>query len=225
MDSGMDSGSYGSLSSAASTLNTPAINTPCIGTSGITTPEDLPLWDPALNWEEPNSAVGIGGQIGESQQRWIHRVNSLALPGYLETYHTNSHRSISLSERSRSLNSIAFDKNSCDFDHGRHLEPPKIDYDNEDSSISSGTGSPIQHISGSISKNCKRKSAGAVIEKPNDLRPVKKTAHNMIEKRYRNKLNDSIAELRDNIPSLRLGGSGIGKEGDQLPKLYKVLSA
>jgi len=35
--------------------------------------------------------------------------------------------------------------------------------------------------------------------------PVKKTAHNMIEKRYRTNLNDKIAALRDSVPSLRAG--------------------
>jgi hypothetical protein len=35
-------------------------------------------------------------------------------------------------------------------------------------------------------------------------RPIKKTAHNMIEKRYRNNLNDKIAALRDSVPSLRI---------------------
>ncbi|PHH54489.1 Sterol regulatory element-binding protein 1 [Ceratocystis fimbriata CBS 114723] len=34
--------------------------------------------------------------------------------------------------------------------------------------------------------------------------PVKKTAHNMIEKRYRTNLNDKIAFLRDSVPSLRI---------------------
>ncbi|KAI9717620.1 MAG: hypothetical protein M1812_004565 [Candelaria pacifica] len=33
--------------------------------------------------------------------------------------------------------------------------------------------------------------------------PVKKTAHNMIEKRYRTNLNDKINMLRDSVPSLR----------------------
>ncbi|RDW62054.1 hypothetical protein BP6252_11487 [Coleophoma cylindrospora] len=34
--------------------------------------------------------------------------------------------------------------------------------------------------------------------------PLKKTAHNMIEKRYRTNLNDKIAALRDSVPSLRV---------------------
>lgn len=37
-----------------------------------------------------------------------------------------------------------------------------------------------------------------------DAQPVKKTAHNMIEKRYRTNLNDKIAALRDSVPSLRI---------------------
>ncbi|KAH8816770.1 helix-loop-helix DNA-binding domain-containing protein [Xylogone sp. PMI_703] len=41
--------------------------------------------------------------------------------------------------------------------------------------------------------------------------PVKKTAHNMIEKRYRTNLNDKIAALRDCVPSLRVtSGTGTG---------------
>lgn len=35
-------------------------------------------------------------------------------------------------------------------------------------------------------------------------KPLKKTAHNMIEKRYRTNLNDKIAILRDSVPSLRV---------------------
>jgi hypothetical protein len=34
--------------------------------------------------------------------------------------------------------------------------------------------------------------------------PMKKTSHNMIEKRYRTNLNDKIAQLRDSVPSLRV---------------------
>ncbi|KAI9813470.1 MAG: hypothetical protein M1827_004146 [Pycnora praestabilis] len=41
---------------------------------------------------------------------------------------------------------------------------------------------------------------------------VKKTAHNMIEKRYRTNLNDKIAALRDSVPSLRIMSRG--KDGN-----------
>jgi len=50
----------------------------------------------------------------------------------------------------------------------------------------------------------------------------KKTAHNMIEKRYRNNLNDKIAALRDSVPALRVmvhrlesGQGENGSEGDE----------
>jgi hypothetical protein len=52
----------------------------------------------------------------------------------------------------------------------------------------------------------KRKSSADVDEDDEDDEdhPVKKTAHNMIEKRYRTNLNDKIAALRDSVPSLRI---------------------
>jgi Domain of unknown function (DUF2014)/Helix-loop-helix DNA-binding domain len=70
----------------------------------------------------------------------------------------------------------------------------------------------------------KRKSSteGDASESPQNPKgakahPVKKTAHNMIEKRYRNNLNDKIAALRDSVPSLRVmsrGSHGNGEEDD-----------
>jgi len=42
--------------------------------------------------------------------------------------------------------------------------------------------------------------------------PVKKTAHNMIEKRYRTNLNDKIAALRDSVPSLRIMSKSVRGE-------------
>ncbi|KAJ3467370.1 hypothetical protein MRS44_004934 [Fusarium solani] len=53
----------------------------------------------------------------------------------------------------------------------------------------------------------KRKSSADPDEEEEDddgNQPVKKTAHNMIEKRYRTNLNDKIAALRDSVPSLRI---------------------
>ncbi|MBE3047211.1 helix-loop-helix domain-containing protein, partial [Candidatus Bathyarchaeota archaeon] len=53
----------------------------------------------------------------------------------------------------------------------------------------------------------KRKSSADEDEEDEDVddaQPVKKTAHNMIEKRYRTNLNDKIAALRDSVPSLRI---------------------
>lgn len=56
--------------------------------------------------------------------------------------------------------------------------------------------------------NRKRKSSVEDDEDEDDdldgTQPVKKTAHNMIEKRYRTNLNDKIAALRDSVPSLRI---------------------
>ncbi|KAH7380349.1 hypothetical protein DE146DRAFT_671169 [Phaeosphaeria sp. MPI-PUGE-AT-0046c] len=48
--------------------------------------------------------------------------------------------------------------------------------------------------------------------------PPKKTAHNMIEKRYRTNLNDKIAALRDSVPSLRVMSRPGGTEEDDDPE-------
>jgi hypothetical protein len=43
--------------------------------------------------------------------------------------------------------------------------------------------------------------------------PVKKTAHNMIEKRYRTNLNDKIAALKESVPSLRATEKSLNGKG------------
>ncbi len=67
---------------------------------------------------------------------------------------------------------------------------------------------PSSPDDGSKAKNRKRKSPGEEDDDDDDdddpHQPVKKTAHNMIEKRYRTNLNDKIAALRDSVPSLRI---------------------
>lgn len=77
-------------------------------------------------------------------------------------------------------------------------------------SSSSSQSSPEPAQTGNTKK---RKSAAEedVAELKKDKQPpVKKTAHNMIEKRYRTNLNDKIAALRDSVPSLRVMSRGNG---------------
>ncbi|KAI7640230.1 hypothetical protein KC322_g20648, partial [Hortaea werneckii] len=45
--------------------------------------------------------------------------------------------------------------------------------------------------------------------------PPTKTSHNVIEKRYRNNLNDKIVELRNSVPSLRAMGRANGGEDNE----------
>jgi hypothetical protein len=49
-------------------------------------------------------------------------------------------------------------------------------------------------------------------EEDEEGKPIKKTAHNMIEKRYRMNLNDKIAALRDSVPSLRIMSKSVRGE-------------
>lgn len=54
-----------------------------------------------------------------------------------------------------------------------------------------------------------------------DEPPVKKTSHNVIEKRYRNNLNDKIVELRQSVPALR----AMGRDGDDAEDLEGLAPA
>ncbi|KAF1981586.1 hypothetical protein K402DRAFT_398348 [Aulographum hederae CBS 113979] len=76
---------------------------------------------------------------------------------------------------------------------------------NMPTSASSSHSSPTEEGPSLLNKK-KRKSSEETSSsgtKPSKEPPVKKTAHNMIEKRYRTNLNDKIAALRDSVPSLR----------------------
>ena len=93
--------------------------------------------------------------------------------------------------------------------------PSNLQYNNHYSPESAS--STRTYKSGSITspdvhdKSRKRKSSASADDDDDDDEgvegqppPVKKTAHNMIEKRYRTNLNDKIAALRDSVPSLRV---------------------
>ncbi|KAK3332125.1 hypothetical protein B0T19DRAFT_95417 [Cercophora scortea] len=95
--------------------------------------------------------------------------------------------------------------------------PPHLQYhspqsagspDSSASGHQNGAGSSPDVADPSKLASRKRKSSAEVDddddEEDMDGHPIKKTAHNMIEKRYRTNLNDKIAALRDSVPALRI---------------------
>ncbi|KAK4032026.1 hypothetical protein C8A01DRAFT_20847 [Parachaetomium inaequale] len=95
--------------------------------------------------------------------------------------------------------------------------PPHLQYRSPQSAAGSPDSASSGHDKGALSSpdaagpsmgnNRKRKPSSEVDDDDDDddlEHPVKKTAHNMIEKRYRTNLNDKIAALRDSVPSLRI---------------------
>lgn len=94
--------------------------------------------------------------------------------------------------------------------------PDKYNLSNKHSpqSSSSAYKSSVSSPEG-LDNSRKRKSSAEADEDDDDGSnekhpPVKKTAHNMIEKRYRTNLNDKISALRDSVPSLRVMSKGSG---------------
>ena len=92
------------------------------------------------------------------------------------------------------------------------------------SSLNNGTSSSHSSPEPAVSSK-KRKSTDdtddlddASTSKKGGSQPPKKTAHNMIEKRYRTNLNDKIAALRDSVPSLRVMSRPNGTEEDDDPE-------
>ena len=94
--------------------------------------------------------------------------------------------------------------------------PPHLQYHSPNSSSSPGSspngnkltaGSSPEQASG-LQIDTRKRKVTSEPEDDDDIdddgKPVKKTAHNMIEKRYRTNINDKIAALRDSVPSLRI---------------------
>ncbi|KXX74982.1 Sterol regulatory element-binding protein 1 [Madurella mycetomatis] len=93
--------------------------------------------------------------------------------------------------------------------HLQYHSPKSAGSPDSNSSHDKGAASSPDAAGPSKSNSRKRKSSAEVDEDDDDdeldgQQPVKKTAHNMIEKRYRTNLNDKIAALRDSVPSLRI---------------------
>lgn len=88
--------------------------------------------------------------------------------------------------------------------------PSHLQYNSHRSPASSTSMRKSQSVSSPESNASRKRKSSADVEDEDDEDsggqnpPVKKTAHNMIEKRYRTNLNDKIAALRDSVPSLRI---------------------
>jgi len=88
--------------------------------------------------------------------------------------------------------------------------PSHLQYSSQRSPPSSAGMRKSQSVSSPESNASRKRKSSADVEDDDDEdsagqnHPVKKTAHNMIEKRYRTNLNDKIAALRDSVPSLRI---------------------
>lgn len=85
--------------------------------------------------------------------------------------------------------------------------PPHLQYHSPKSA--SSPESPVSKSGAKSNKpNQKKRKVSEDLDddvsEDEDGKPVKKTSHNMIEKRYRNNLNDKISALRDAVPSLRI---------------------
>ncbi|TVY42849.1 Sterol regulatory element-binding protein [Lachnellula subtilissima] len=84
--------------------------------------------------------------------------------------------------------------------------PQHLQYRNQHSPASTHKSTSVSSPEANDNRR-KRKSTSSADEEDDEdgeHPPVKKTAHNMIEKRYRTNLNDKIAALRDSVPSLRI---------------------
>lgn len=84
--------------------------------------------------------------------------------------------------------------------------PQHLQYRNQHSPTSTHKSASVSSPETNDNRR-KRKSTSSADEEDDEdgeHPPVKKTAHNMIEKRYRTNLNDKIAALRDSVPSLRI---------------------
>lgn len=102
--------------------------------------------------------------------------------------------------------------------------PPSLQHSHSPSSVQNArTSSSSGHSTPEpASENPKKRKTviddddSAPSSKKEKHQPPKKTAHNMIEKRYRTNLNDKIAALRDSVPSLRVmsRGAGANEEDD-----------
>jgi hypothetical protein len=151
--------------------------------------DDEPLF-PA-DWAQQESSPDESG-LSSTSLSWDPQLKSEELPS--PAYNSMSTLTPAQQER---LRKIAMPQ---------HLQYRSQDSPSSDASTRKSTSVSSPESNG---QNRKRKSSDGVDDEDDEESsgqhpPVKKTAHNMIEKRYRTNLNDKIAALRDSVPSLRI---------------------
>ncbi|KAF2851640.1 sterol regulatory element binding protein-like protein Sre1 [Plenodomus tracheiphilus IPT5] len=99
-----------------------------------------------------------------------------------------------------------------------HHSPDSHNTGRASSSSSHSSPEPVAHNKKRKSPSDDDEDADSAPSGKRGGQPPKKTAHNMIEKRYRNNLNDKIAALRDSVPSLRIMSRPNGTEEDDDPE-------
>ncbi|KAK8085035.1 sterol regulatory element-binding protein cleavage-activating protein [Apiospora hydei] len=161
------------------------------GQQPVADPSLLP--QPSTETDPTTSSTGAGmsnGLLATATPSNVAQPHHTTLP-------TGSYNTLTEAQREK-LSKIAMPP------HLQYHSSPKSEPSPE--SASSTRKSPFMSSpEGQSQSSRKRKSSADDDEDDDDLEhPMKKSAHNAIEKRYRTNLNDKIAALRDSVPSLRI---------------------
>ncbi|KAK8120995.1 helix-loop-helix DNA-binding domain-containing protein [Apiospora kogelbergensis] len=159
-----------------------------------------PVADPSLLPQpstESDPAISTSGAGMSNGLLATATPSNVAQPHHTTTLPTGSYNTLTEAQREK-LSKIAMPP------HLQYHSSPKSEPSPE--SASSTRKSPFMSSpEGQSQSSRKRKSSADEDEDDDDLEhPMKKSAHNAIEKRYRTNLNDKIAALRDSVPSLRI---------------------
>ncbi|KAK6845783.1 helix-loop-helix DNA-binding domain-containing protein [Apiospora arundinis] len=162
------------------------------GQQPVADPSLLP--QPSTESDPTTSSTGAGMSNGLLATA---TPSNVAQPHHTTTLPTVSYNTLTEAQREK-LSKIAMPP------HLQYHSSPKSEPSPE--SASSTRKSPFMSSpEGQSQSSRKRKSSADDDEDDDDLEhPMKKSAHNAIEKRYRTNLNDKIAALRDSVPSLRI---------------------
>ncbi|KAF2029194.1 hypothetical protein EK21DRAFT_68159 [Setomelanomma holmii] len=185
-------------------------------------------------YAQPNGIPFTFGQNGDLPPAFDFSGNSLSSPADADVQQQHGFYSPPMwqQQQQQQMSDSAFYPPSR-FDQSSFVAPPVPEttpslHHSPESQNNGRASSSSSHSSPEpVTNNKKRKSAedddeedldGAPSDKRGKGQPPKKTAHNMIEKRYRTNLNDKIAALRDSVPSLRVMSRPNGTEEDDDPE-------